>query len=79
MITWAEKEYTDTVHYYESIMDYHKYNLAKRRNLFDVLACSNIFKSVTKNITQEEWDKLPNVYRRALAHVNKLRFERYLN
>lgn len=80
MITWAEKEYTDVLHYYESIQDYRRYNIAKGRNLFDVLACSNIFKNMIKQgIPQDEWDKLPDVYQRALAHTAKLRFEKYLN
>ena len=79
LIVWAEIEYHDTKNYYESIQDYYKLNILKRRSQFDVLASSRVFMDLCRCMTQEEWDSLPKAYKKLLARVYKLRLEKYVH
>ena len=77
VLSWAEIEYHDNLNYYEAIQDYDMVRVIKTKTMFDVLASSKVFRNIAENITQVEWDKLPDAYKEVLTIVNNLRLNKY--
>lgn len=67
LMRWAEKEYADSISFYTISGNEYMLNVLRKRNFIYLLARTDEFREVVKNMDSETWGKIPKAVREIIV------------